>query len=112
MAAIAVGTMACGEKGAVNAVPPPAAPSPTPAAANNIPNDGDYPGRGKVTKIDPKGPSVELDHEEIKGVMPAMIMQLNVSDKAILDGIKVGDQVDFVLRYKHPTETIIKITKR
>ena len=44
--------------------------------------------------------------------MPAMIMQINVSDKAILDGIKVGDQVDFVLRYKHPTETIVKITKR
>jgi len=70
-----------------------------------------YTGRGNVTKIDMKLGSVELDHEEITGVMPAMKMELYVSDKAMLNGLKAGDQVDFILRYKHPTETIVKIEK-
>ena len=30
----------------------------------------------------------------------------------VTDGLKAGDEVDFVLRYQHPTETIVKITKR
>lgn len=115
-AAVALVTIACGGKGTVNAVPAPAAPSsqpsPTPVPTAVIPANGDYPGRGKVVRIDPKAPSVELDHEEIKGVMPAMIMQLNVSERSLLDGLKAGDEVDFVLRYQHPTETIVKITKR
>lgn len=110
VAAIAIGAAACGDKSTRNAVPVPA--SATPVTVTEIPKNGDYPGRGKVTKIDLKGGSVELDHEEIKGVMPAMIMQINVSDRAILNGISVGDRVDFVLRYQHPTETIVKITKR
>ena len=114
-AAVALVTMACGGKGTVNAVPAPVTPAaqpPTPVPTAVIPANGDYPGRGKVVRIDPKGLSVELDHEEIKGVMPAMIMQLNVSERSLLDGLKAGDEVDFVLRYQHPTETIVKITKR
>ena len=43
--------------------------------------------------------------------MPPMIMEFFVSEKKMLDGLKVGDKVDFVLRYKHPGETIVKITK-
>jgi len=70
-----------------------------------------YTGRGNVTKIDMKLGSVELDQEEITGVMPAMKMELYVSDKAMINGLKAGDQVDFILRYKHPTETIVKIEK-
>lgn len=73
--------------------------------------DGDFPGKGKVTKIDNKLGSVELDHEEIVGVMPRMIMEFYVSDKSMLKGLAVGDQVDFVLRQKGGSETIIKISK-
>lgn len=85
--------------------------SPTPVPTTEIPKDGDHPGQGVVTKIDTKLGSVELKHGDIPGVMPAMQMEFFVSDKKILDGLKVGDNVDFVLRYKHPTETIVQITK-
>ena len=95
--------------------PPPAnkavVASPTQAATPVIPKDGDYPAKGVVTKISLESGSIELDHEDIPGVMPPMRMEFFVSEKKLLDGLKVGDKVDFVLRYKHPTETIIGITK-
>lgn len=83
----------------------------TPQAASTQPKDGDYPGHGKVTKINMDLGSVELDHQEIVGVMPPMIMEFYVKDKALLNGIKVGDEVDFTLQYKHPSETIVAIKK-
>ncbi|MFN0277055.1 MAG: copper-binding protein [Pyrinomonadaceae bacterium] len=84
----------------------------TPVAVSTVPKDGNYPGRGKVTKINMELGSVELDHEEIVGVMPPMIMEFYVKEKALLDSVKVGDNVEFVLEYKHPAETIVSITKR
>lgn len=113
MVLAAVFTIGCGEKAkpsntVVKTAPTPA---PTPAATSVPPKDGDFPGKGKVTKINNELGSVELNHEEIVGVMPAMIMEFYVSDKAMLKGLAVGDQVDFVLRQKGGSETIVKITK-
>ena len=85
-----------------------ATPIPTPV----VPKNGDYPGTGKVTKINLQLGSVELDHDEIKEVMPKMIMEFFVSDKDLLKGIKVGDMIDFKLRYKDGQETIIEIKKK
>ncbi len=82
-----------------------------PHAASTQPKDGNYPGKGKVTKINTDLGSVELDHQEVVGVMPAMIMEFYVKDKSVLGDIKVGDEVDFILEYKHPTETIVSIKK-
>lgn len=82
-----------------------------PQAASTQPKDGLYPGKGKVTKINNELGSVELDHEEIVGVMPPMIMEFYVHEKWLLKGLKVGDEVDFILRYAHPSETIVSITK-
>ncbi|MBA3351518.1 MAG: copper-binding protein [Blastocatellia bacterium] len=87
------------------------ASSSTPVPAPSVPADGDYDAKGVVTKIDLNLGSVEIDHEEIKGVMPPMKMEFFVADKKILDGVSVGDKIDFVLRHKTPTETIVKITK-
>lgn len=56
-------------------------------------------------------PSVELDHDDIPGVMPPMRMEFFVSDKKLLSGLAVGDRVEFVLRYKDRTETIVAIKK-
>jgi Cu(I)/Ag(I) efflux system periplasmic protein CusF len=84
---------------------------PTPARTPFVPKNGDYQGRGKVTRIELKGGSVELDHEEIPDAMPAMKMEFFVSDKAMLNGLKLGDEVDFTLRYNNGQETIVAISK-
>jgi len=52
-----------------------------------------------------------MDHEDIAGLMPAMRMEFYVSDKALLNGLTVGDAVDFTILYKGGTETITKIGK-
>lgn len=104
----------------VNAVPPPSvSPTPTPAISRpatpapttGTPKDGNYNAKGKVTKINTQLGSVELDHEEIAGLMPRMIMEFYVKDKSLLNGLAVGDSVDFVIEYKHPGETITAIKK-
>lgn len=86
------------------------------SAANSMsaasePKDGDYEGRGTVTKIDLGIGSVEMDHEEVVGLMPAMRMEFYVSDKKLLDGLSVDDTVDFIILYKGGSETITRIGK-
>ncbi|HEX8370341.1 MAG TPA: copper-binding protein [Pyrinomonadaceae bacterium] len=71
-----------------------------------------YNGTGKVTKINMEIGSVELDHEEIKELkMPAMRMEFYVADPSQLQGLKVGDRVDFVLEDKGGAEKIFSIKK-
>ncbi|MBS1795474.1 MAG: copper-binding protein [Acidobacteria bacterium] len=91
--------------------PKPPAARATPAAAPSVPQDGRYEGRGEVTKINRELGSVELKHEEIKDLMPAMQMEFFVKDKALLKDLAVGDRAVFVVEYKHPTETIVEIRK-
>jgi len=88
----------------------PLSKSPSSTSAPPIKN-GDYPGKGKITKINTELKSVELDHEDIPGVMPRMIMEFYVIEPAKLDALKVGDKVDFTLRHGDHTETIVAITK-
>ncbi len=70
-----------------------------------------YDGKGVVTKINLELVSVELDHEEIKGLMPKMKMEFYVKEKSELERLKVGDTVDFVLEDDAGAERIIKIRK-
>ena len=56
-----------------------------------------YPGRGVVTIINIKEAWVEIDHEDIEGLMPAMQMEFWVKDRSLLRNIRVGDKVDFVI---------------
>lgn len=72
----------------------------------------DYDGTGVITKINLEIVSVELKHEEIEGLMPAMQMKFYVSEKKILDNLKVDDKVDFVLEDSNSTERIISIKKK
>jgi Cu/Ag efflux protein CusF len=89
----------------------PASASPTPVPTTATPKDGDYEATGVVTKVNLEQGSVEMDHEEIIGVMPAMRMEFYVTDKKKLEGLKVGDKVYFVLRYKDHTEKVVDIKK-
>lgn len=84
---------------------------PSPVPTNTQAKDGDYQAKGKITKIDNNLGSVELDHEEIPGLMPKMVMEFFVADKAMLKEISVGDNVDFVIKYDKGTETITSIKK-
>ena len=56
-----------------------------------------YKGVGVVKGMDPNLPTIELDHEDIKGLMPAMQMQFHVKDKALLNGLTVGDRIEFTV---------------
>jgi Cu/Ag efflux protein CusF len=98
--------------GASNAVPTKtvvaSTQSPTPPPH---PKNGDYPAKGKVTKINNELGSVEVDHEDVPGLMPPMIMEFYVDDKSALKQIAVGDNVDFTIKYKDGQETISKIAK-
>jgi Cu/Ag efflux protein CusF len=67
--------------------------------------------KGVVTKINLEMVSVELNHEEIKGLMPAMIMEFYVKEKSELEVLKVGDKVEFVLEDNQGQERIISIKK-
>lgn len=106
----ACGSKPADENSAIAKMSPTTA-SPTPAPTTFTPKNGDYDGKGVVTKLNLQQGSIEMNHEEIKDVMPAMQMEFFVSDKKILDGVKVGDRIDFVLRYKDHTETIVGIKK-
>jgi Cu/Ag efflux protein CusF len=56
-----------------------------------------YHGVGAVKSIDVKRPSIEIDHQDIKDLMPAMTMEFYVKDAALLNGIKPGDRIEFTL---------------
>jgi Cu/Ag efflux protein CusF len=84
----------------------------TPVATTSVPKNGDYPGKGKVTKVDPRNGAIEIDHEAIIDVIPAKKTELYVIDSEILKGIKVGDNVDFVLRYKDGQQIFTEVTKQ
>jgi Cu/Ag efflux protein CusF len=79
--------------------------------APSIPKDGNYDAKGEVTKINLEGGSIEIKHEDIKDLMAPMQMEFFVKEKALLKGLAVGDKIDFVIEYKHPTEIITSIKK-
>ena len=88
--------------------------TPAPVASPTQPppiKDGNYPGKGTVTKIDLTAGSVEMNHEKVEGLMPAMIMEFYVTDKGALKGLTVGEKVDFVIEYNGGRETISSISK-
>jgi Cu/Ag efflux protein CusF len=56
-----------------------------------------YQGLGVVTSTNAQRPSIEIDHQDIKGLMPAMTMEFFVKDKSLLSGIKPGDKIEFTI---------------
>jgi protein SCO1 len=62
--------------------------STSPAPAERL-----YDVKGKVVAVDAQKSSVTLDHEDIPGLMQAMTMEFTVPDRAVLNGIAIGDSV-------------------
>jgi Cu/Ag efflux protein CusF len=76
--------------------PSPAAistPAPTPSPIMNHP----YPGTGVVRIINRKEGWIEIDHEVIKGLMPAMQMEFWLKNRSLVDEVNVGDRVEFTI---------------
>ena len=94
-----------------NAVSPDAAPLAIPSNSSDKSKIKTADSTGVVTKINLELGSVELDHDEIKGIMPAMQMEFYVSDKKMLEGLQVGDKVNFVLEDDAGAERIVGIRK-
>ena len=81
-------------------------PTPTPQPAVQINNPPgfppvvlgkSYPGTGVVTIINRQEGWVEIEHEEIKDLMPAMQMEFWIRNPSLMNGVQVGDKVDFVV---------------
>ena len=110
---------ACGPKppnNTINAAPPATTPASaqvgsTPLPTPFVPKNGLYNGHGTVTRVSNDLGSIEIEHDEIPNMMPAMTMEFYVKDKSILSGIFAADEVNFVIEYKHPEEKITSITK-
>ncbi len=84
--------------------PPPPAVTPTPAPTVAVKNPLDvptpiigkpYPAKGVITIVNFKEGWVEINHEEIEGLMPAMQMEWPVKPKSLMKSLRVGDKVEF-----------------
>lgn len=73
-------------------------------------NENVHTAHAEVKAID--GTRIDLDHEEIPNVMPAMQMPFFAEDAATFEGISVGDRVEFsfeVIGGRHMIRSIRKL---
>jgi Cu/Ag efflux protein CusF len=70
-----------------------------------------YFGTGVITIINRKEGWVEIKHEEIKGLMPAMTMEFLVKTGSLLNQAQVGDRVDFTVVETGKGEFITELKK-
>lgn len=70
-----------------------------------------YPGTGMVKLLNRKEGWVEIEHGEIKDLMPAMVMEFWVRDPALMKRVRVGDQVDFVVVEDSKGEYLTELKK-
>ncbi|MGZ8843769.1 MAG: copper-binding protein [Pyrinomonadaceae bacterium] len=95
----------------------PVKPAPTPQNLSGPPGfpppvmNKPYPGTGVVGKVNRNEGWVEIDHEEIKDLMPAMQMEFNVKDKSLLNDVKAGDRVNFTIVETEKGEFLTAIKK-
>lgn len=53
--------------------------------------------QGKIISLSPGEKRIEIDHQDIPGLMAAMTMTFPVADARILNGVSAGDAVEFEL---------------
>ena len=71
-----------------------------------------YDGAGVVVSVDHNTGTVEIDHEDIEGFMPAMTMPFKALRPSLLDKIEPGDKVEFKLRDDGSGVVLVKIEKK
>src|SRR2546423_3146160 len=79
---------------------------PTPATVTSAAGPPGYPppvlnqpysATGVVVLINRQEGWIEINHDDIEGLMPAMQMEFWVKDKSLLEKVKAGDQIDFTV---------------
>ncbi|WP_435011034.1 copper-binding protein [Tundrisphaera lichenicola] len=76
---------------------PPSGPAPRPIPSAKA-SSKTYRLKGVVRKVDAGSGEVTITHEEIPGFMPAMTMPFTLEDRASLEDIRPGDEVEGPLR--------------
>ncbi len=79
--------------------------------AGGVVPQGSYEIKGTVLSLDAGRRIVEIDHEAIPGVMPAMAMPYEVSDAALLQGLATRDRVRGTLRIDSSAYLIVALQK-
>ncbi|WP_457279241.1 copper-binding protein [Polaromonas sp. P5_D5] len=71
------------------------------------------PTEGEVRKVDKETSKITLKHGEIKNLdMPGMTMVFQVTDPAMLEAVKAGDQVSFTVDKINGAYTVLSIEPR
>lgn len=99
----------------VNTAPPPspqpiAGPTPQPSPSPVIGKP--YFGTGQIKIINRKEAWVEIDHDEIKDLMPPMTMEYWIKDRSLLNSVRVGEVVDFTVVETGKGEYITSLKKK
>jgi Cu(I)/Ag(I) efflux system membrane fusion protein len=70
-------------------------------------------GHGRITAVDAASGGLEMRHQPIPAIgWPAMTMPFDVADKAMLNGLKVGQEVDFDLAKEGEDFVVVAIRPR
>ena len=85
-----------------------ATPASGPAAAVQ---SSQYKGEGTVKALNRNAPSIEINHGDIDGFMPAMQMEFPVTDPKLLNGLAVNDRIDFTVENDPEGVKVVAIKK-
>jgi protein SCO1/2 len=66
---------------------------------------------GVVKGVEPELRQLLVDHEEIPGLMPAMTMNFDVADPALLAGLEPGQHIHFQLSFDGRVYRIVSVEK-
>jgi len=80
--------------------------------ARNKDPEKKYYGVGVVEEIHKDLARIQINHEDIKDLMPAMSMPYTVKDISLLDSVAVGDYVEFELLSKPEGLIVVELKKR
>lgn len=71
-----------------------------------------FSGTGVVVLVNLKEGWIEINHDDIAGVMPAMQMEWFVKDKSMLNSIQAGEKVDFTIEDNNGSQVITRIVRK
>ena len=91
---------------------PASQPTPTPSPTVAAAQTSLYQAVGVVKSLNRARPGIEIEHEEIVGLMQGMQMEFPVTDGAMLNGIAVNDRVDFTIDNATGEMKIVAIKKK